>query len=642
MKKEHKEKIAVLLAGALFVVVCVELGLRVFGSFYEKRAIPPSNARPGGLKVLCLGDSFTVGLGAPPDKSYPSRLQSAFNAKQPGVPVTVVNGGVVTQNSSQLLSELQANLDAVRPDAVVVITGLANSWNLQGFKLSAGRAGWGGKIRQYLAQSSVFKLSALLADAVDLRGAFEAGYFCKSQGNVEGFKQCLIRAAKAAPGDTELRAKIGFVFLATGNAKEALDWFRDGIRVDDRHPLNYAGMGLAFMTDGQFKHAEEWFLKELAIRPGDVSVYFRLGTLYKLAGRPAKAREWHLKGIRLEPSYGLNYSAMSWLALEQKKYAEAQQWVARAFGDNIAKKTGRREDRYALAADLKSISARVAAAGPGRVKKRGPGVLSSGRGKGAADGTTLHRDGDYSRAVAWFEQRLKENPSDFEAWFGKGRVLNVLRRHREAAAAFMESLKINAGKGKSYHQMGLIFYRADRIEEGLQWFKAGVLTGSSSNTWESWQFLARTLFELRLYGIAEEMCAQVTSVNPALKDVFEGEKARAAVDAGSENWAIADLEAIIALCRKNGVGIVVGNYPAATVAEGSAARLAPMIARSAAKNNVPLADNYSVFSARCRKLPSDDCFARDGHCNEKGYALMAELVFGRLSGLIGGGAGEKK
>ena len=48
--------------------------------------------RPGRFEVVVLGDSLTAGLGLPPGKAFPERLQAALRAK--GWDVEVLNAGV--------------------------------------------------------------------------------------------------------------------------------------------------------------------------------------------------------------------------------------------------------------------------------------------------------------------------------------------------------------------------------------------------------------------------------------------------------------------------------------------------------------------------------------------------------------------
>ncbi len=123
------------LLGIVFAVLLLEVGLRLAGIAAEQGADHGARpSHPDGLTVLCLGDSFTAGTGAPKGDSYPEQLERWF-ASQPNSPeIRVVNAGRVTQNTNQLWESLDPLLDQHHPDVVTLLTGGANTWNFIGFQ----------------------------------------------------------------------------------------------------------------------------------------------------------------------------------------------------------------------------------------------------------------------------------------------------------------------------------------------------------------------------------------------------------------------------------------------------------------------------------------------------------------------------
>lgn len=71
--------------------------------------------------VLCLGDSFTFGVGVNDDETYPAELEKLLRNK-----FQVLNGGVTGYNLSQNLARLMV-LQDLRP-RVVVLAVFANDW----------------------------------------------------------------------------------------------------------------------------------------------------------------------------------------------------------------------------------------------------------------------------------------------------------------------------------------------------------------------------------------------------------------------------------------------------------------------------------------------------------------------------------
>lgn len=85
-------------------------------------------AAPGpGATVLCVGDSYTYGIGASaPAASYPARLQADLRAR--GIDAGVANGGCPGHDSAYVLRRLPALL---RPDTkvVCVMLGTNDGWS---------------------------------------------------------------------------------------------------------------------------------------------------------------------------------------------------------------------------------------------------------------------------------------------------------------------------------------------------------------------------------------------------------------------------------------------------------------------------------------------------------------------------------
>jgi lysophospholipase L1-like esterase len=103
------------LAFAVFAV-SLELALQAFaGVVHALRRTPEQPA--GGAQVVCLGDSFTYGIGAStPDASYPAQLQALLRARGHNG-LIVGNGGWPGQDSAFMLRRLPA---AIGPATRVV------------------------------------------------------------------------------------------------------------------------------------------------------------------------------------------------------------------------------------------------------------------------------------------------------------------------------------------------------------------------------------------------------------------------------------------------------------------------------------------------------------------------------------------
>ncbi|MEJ5267319.1 MAG: SGNH/GDSL hydrolase family protein [Bacteroidales bacterium] len=131
------DKILVFVVGLIFwtlvILVLVEIFLRIFGAIYSSDTQVKRRQKSGDdIVILCIGDSFTYGIGATKGNDYPSQLQRILQS-QTNKNVIVYNRGRCAQNSFQVLSNLQKDIDQTNPDIAVLLFGMANSWNYLGF-----------------------------------------------------------------------------------------------------------------------------------------------------------------------------------------------------------------------------------------------------------------------------------------------------------------------------------------------------------------------------------------------------------------------------------------------------------------------------------------------------------------------------
>ena len=108
-------------------LVALELLLQ-FGALVAAWTTAPPPTRPGtGANVVCVGDSFTYGIGASaPANSYPGALQQRLRTL--GLAATVRNGGRPGKDSAEVLRHLEADLtDGV--EVLCVLLGTNDTWS---------------------------------------------------------------------------------------------------------------------------------------------------------------------------------------------------------------------------------------------------------------------------------------------------------------------------------------------------------------------------------------------------------------------------------------------------------------------------------------------------------------------------------
>lgn len=254
-----RQRALAFLLGAAALLLAAELGLRAVGALVARGPLkPPGSA--ARYTVLCLGDSFTAGREAPKGEDYPSQLARLLEARAPGR-FRVINGGVQGQNTHQLLLSLPGDLEAVAPDAVLLLSGGANSWNYYGYHAYR-YAGSPSRLRDALYRVRLFKLALLLAKGGTGKGARAAApppaVQCEPAPGLEKIKaiyreaagldaagdrlgaaEALKRAAALDPGNAKICRDIAELCLAAGEAGEARAWIARGLEAPRDCDVNW-------------------------------------------------------------------------------------------------------------------------------------------------------------------------------------------------------------------------------------------------------------------------------------------------------------------------------------------------------------------------------------------------------------------
>ncbi len=118
-----------LLVQAILTVLLLELVLQLGAVVvWLTNAGAEVATKDSARRVLCVGDSFTFGIGAEtPAGSYPAQLERELRERT-GMDFTVANCGYPGQHSADVLLRLDADFDRVRPEHVFVLVGTNDVW----------------------------------------------------------------------------------------------------------------------------------------------------------------------------------------------------------------------------------------------------------------------------------------------------------------------------------------------------------------------------------------------------------------------------------------------------------------------------------------------------------------------------------
>ncbi|MFH1063181.1 MAG: GDSL-type esterase/lipase family protein [Candidatus Omnitrophota bacterium] len=138
--KQLAKKILLIFLGIIFAGLAIELSLQAFICFsgLANQFDQKTRFNCKKVKILCLGDSFTYGIGAEKGFSYPEQLQVMLNEKQNQQEFEVINCGQPGFNTALIVQRALSRIKDLNPNILIIMTGANDYWNLSGLGKDTG------------------------------------------------------------------------------------------------------------------------------------------------------------------------------------------------------------------------------------------------------------------------------------------------------------------------------------------------------------------------------------------------------------------------------------------------------------------------------------------------------------------------
>jgi len=113
-KKNIDTQLKLVVFGVFLGLIVLEIFLQLFSLSAQYIGKAKQNfIISNNQRILCLGDSFTYGLGSGNNQDYPSQLQRLLD--QDNRNITVINQGIPGMNSSRLAKKIPEMIKLLIP-----------------------------------------------------------------------------------------------------------------------------------------------------------------------------------------------------------------------------------------------------------------------------------------------------------------------------------------------------------------------------------------------------------------------------------------------------------------------------------------------------------------------------------------------
>lgn len=251
----------------ILIFLFLEITLQTASLFLRFR-IKENLVKGGDFNILCVGDSFTYGLGAPKDESYPRQLEKILSTYHQGR-IKVVNLGVPGYNSSQCLLKLRDSIGVYKPKAIIAMMGMNNCWNFMDsnyFKIAQGTYNYPLTLQMrymdsLLSKSKIYKLFKIAFLNI------QHGRFSKKQ---------LAQAGASYHNH-----------IFPVRSSEVIDLLKQG--------------GICYEA-GNYSAAEPYYQKAMELSPDDFEPHWYMGRLYRFRGETDESQKNLLLALKLAPT----------------------------------------------------------------------------------------------------------------------------------------------------------------------------------------------------------------------------------------------------------------------------------------------------------------------------------------------------
>jgi tetratricopeptide (TPR) repeat protein len=297
-----KQKLSLFIFGLFLTAILLEVGLRVAGAvvlFLQERHNHIS-FNQNEYRILCLGESTTA-LGG--EDSYPSQLEQMLNARAGVRKFSVINKGVVSTTSNDILAHLDQNLDMYKPQLVIVMMGI----NDRAFLHDLHKSLWWENVKSHLEYLRIYKLAHLLYEHITHRiKEINANGPLVNLSHVDGENyqevENFLKLVLANSIEHFAQHKSASdLYQKNGQLARAQQEMQTARQYIDEAGLACVELARRYRLQGSLQEAQELLEKAAVFNPNDPLLYQEWGELYLAQKKSAEAIKAFQTALTLDP-----------------------------------------------------------------------------------------------------------------------------------------------------------------------------------------------------------------------------------------------------------------------------------------------------------------------------------------------------
>jgi len=251
-------------------------------------------------------------------------------------------------------------------------------------------------------------LHALTVNPRSSMAHFNLGNILADRGEVEAAIERYQQAAQFDPRGTDILNNLGGIYLKQGKLEEAIEQYQRAVEINPIDDYAHYNLGQILAKRGEYDRAIGHLQRVVELIPADGEAHYDLGRVLKKRGEGDKAIEHFRQAVRINPDHGNSQYELGVALALRGQQREAIEHLRRALELNPLQSPGK--THFLLA-------------------------------------TALANDGQFDKAVPYYQEALRKEPESAETHEGLGRALNQLGRGDEAIQHYEQALRILKSRG---------------------------------------------------------------------------------------------------------------------------------------------------------------------------------------------------
>jgi len=329
-----------IILGLFLSFVILEIGLQAGGFVmislleYKNRV---SLKQRSAYRIMCIGESTTQG-------QYPKFLEEILNQRNTGIRFSVIDKGVTAASTALLLSQLEANLNAYKPDMVVAMMGINDAEKFYFADGAVNRP----PVSSFFRSLKTAKLLNLLWRHIEAKTKEIRSYSQKEPlkkkiefNSKDAFvykalgeqyeerkfseaEQAFKKFLKVTPNNYLVYVELGKIYRVQEKYPEAEAACRKAIELDPKNELAYMELGSVYKDQGLYSEAEGFYKKAIELNPGNDFIYLKLADMYKDQIKFIESEIYYKRAIELNPGNDSAYAGLGFVYVHQNKLSQAE------------------------------------------------------------------------------------------------------------------------------------------------------------------------------------------------------------------------------------------------------------------------------------------------------------------------------